>query len=534
MGGLARIAPVASNPVLPGFHPDPSICRAGDDFYLVASSFEYFPGLPIFTSRDLASWRPIGYVLDRESQLPLRGVRASGGLYAPTIRHHDGLFWLVCTLMGGQTSGADGVITGNFVVTAEDPAGPWSEPTWLGNPESFDPSLLFDGDDVWFCATRQRPDAWVEGQTEVWVQRFDPSTRSLVGEQQIVWHGALVDARWAEAPHLYAVPDEVRGTSDPRILLLVAEGGTAEDHSATVARADSPLGPFRNFPRNPVLTHRHLGLANQVTAVGHADLVDAPDGSWWAVCLATRPLPHADGRSYVTLGRETFLSRVTWEEGWPVVNAGHGMLRPEQPTFAEAAPQPWFATSDPFHGPDLDAVWRTVREPLGGDVLRLGPDGLVLRLVAATLGDLATPAFLGRPQDSHRCSATVVVDVDPQAAGEVAGLALRQTDAFSLALVVARRDDGTRVARAVRCADGVDHVDGEVQVPDGSVELSVEVDGLDYRCRAGGSEVGVLDGRVLSTDVAGGFTGVMLGPYASGGGTDTDRWATFTDFSYRP
>ena len=161
---------LAVNPILPGFHPDPSICRVGDDFYLVTSTFEYFPGLPIHTSRDLANWTPLGHVLDRPSQLPLEGVRASGGLYAPTIRWHRGVFYVVCTLVGGTTQ------RGNFVVTATDAAGPWSEPIWLGEEDSFDPSLLFDGDDAWFCATRPRRDGGKPGQTEVWVQRFDPAT----------------------------------------------------------------------------------------------------------------------------------------------------------------------------------------------------------------------------------------------------------------------------------------------------------------------------------------------------------------------
>ena len=309
----------AVNPVLPGFHPDPSICRVGEDFYVVTSTFEYFPGLPIHTSRDLAHWTPIGHVLDRPSQLPVDGVRASGGLYAPTIRWHDGVFYVVCTLVGGVRQ------HGNFVVTATDPAGPWSEPTWLGEDDSFDPSLLFDGQDAWFCATRPRRDGGNEGQTEVWVQRFDTATLSLVGEQHAIWHGALVDVVWAEAPHLYAV--------EGGYLLVVAEGGTAEHHSMTCARSVNVLGPYENCRHNPVLTHRHLGRTADVTSVGHADLVEAADGSWWAVCLAIRPRRDDRGRSYGNLGRETFLAEVTWEDGWPIVNAGHGVLRAEQPAL---------------------------------------------------------------------------------------------------------------------------------------------------------------------------------------------------------
>ena len=269
---------MASNPVLPGFHPDPSICRVGDDFYLVTSSFEYFPGLPLQHSRDLVKWRLIGHVLDRPEQLNLDGVRSSGGLYAPTIRWHNGVFYVVCTLVD-RPAGAPG---GNFVVTATDPAGPWSDPVWLGEPESFDPSLMFDTDgSAWFCAARPEPTSPVTGGTEIWVQAFDVSALSLVGPQAVIWHGALVDAVWAEAPHLYRTPDG-------GVLLVIAEGGTAHDHAMTCARADRVTGPYRNYPRNPVLTHRHLGERYPVVGAGHVDLVEAADGTWWAVALAMR------------------------------------------------------------------------------------------------------------------------------------------------------------------------------------------------------------------------------------------------------
>ena len=511
----------AINPILAGFHPDPSICRVGEDFYIVTSTFEYFPGLPIHTSRDLAHWTPVGHVLDRPSQLPLDGVRASGGLYAPTIRWHDGVFYVVCTLVDGLTQ------RGNFVVTATDPAGPWSEPTWLGEGDSFDPSLLFDGEDAWFCATRPRRDAGIEGQTEVWVQRFDPATLTLVGEQRVIWYGAMVDVVWAEAPHLYAV--------EGGFLLVIAEGGTAIHHCMTVARSDNVFGPYVNCRHNPVLTHRHLGRSSAVTSVGHVDLVEAADGSWWAVCLAIRPRRDDAGATYGNLGRETFLAEVTWEDGWPIVNAGHGVLRVEQPVLEAASPPAQTPdTRDDFDADRLGPEWRYVRLPDEG-VARLDvrPGQLALSLTPATLGDPASAAFVGRPQDDWTFTAATVLDVDLAGEHEAAGLALRQNDEFSLQLLVSRAADGSRTARAITRRDGADRVDGAVPVGDGPVELTVEGRDLAYRLLANGHEVAVLDGRVLSTDVAGGFTGVMLGPYATSNGQPSTSTAYFDWFDYR-
>jgi xylan 1,4-beta-xylosidase len=188
------------NPILPGCYPDPSICRVDDDYYLVNSSFEYFPGLPIFSSRDLVHWRQIGHVLDRPSQLPLEGVRASGGLYAPTIRYSQGVFYVVNTLVDGKKK------AGNFIVTATDPAGPWSEPYWLESAPGFDPSLFFDDDGrVWYVGNRMAIHSQYEGHTEIWLQELDVKSMRLIGEPQVLWDGALKGAIWAEAPHLYKV-----------------------------------------------------------------------------------------------------------------------------------------------------------------------------------------------------------------------------------------------------------------------------------------------------------------------------------------
>ncbi|HHE72603.1 MAG TPA: glycoside hydrolase family 43 protein, partial [Chloroflexi bacterium] len=278
------------NPILSGFYPDPSICRVGDDYYLVNSSFEYFPGLPIFHSRDLVHWRQIGHVLDRPEQLNLDGVRPSGGLYAPTIRYHAGTFYVTNTLVDGPGP------KGNFIVTATDPAGPWSEPVWLDDAPGIDPSLFFDEDGrVWYVGNRHAFEGHYPGHCEIWLQELDLENMTLVGERYLLWDGALKGAVYAEGPHLYRVNDHY--------YLMIAEGGTGHDHAVTIARSDSITGPYYPNPRNPILTHRHLGQDYPIVGTGHADLVETQYGEWWMVALAMRPY---DGYFY-NLGRETFL-----------------------------------------------------------------------------------------------------------------------------------------------------------------------------------------------------------------------------------
>jgi alpha-N-arabinofuranosidase len=500
------------NPILPGFHPDPSICRVGDDFYLVTSTFEYFPGLPVHHSHDLVNWRPLGAALDRPEQLDLDGVRSSGGLYAPTIRWHRGVFYLVCTLVDGPRG------SGNFVVTATDPAGPWSDPVWLGEPESFDPSLFFDGDEAWFCATRPNPAAAVPGGTEIWVRRFDPQTLALTGPETVIWNGALVDVVWAEAPHLYRTPDG-------DILLVIAEGGTAHDHAVTCARAEKVEGPYRNNPRNPVLTHRHLGLHHPVVGAGHADLVEAADGSWWAVLLAIRTRWADDGYHYV-LGRESWLAEVTWEDGWPVLNPGIGALREDQPGLPadpEARRAPAVGALDVSSSPardDFDAdrlapAWSYLRTP-APKLLSLTerPGWLALHPQPASLTDVGSPAFIARPQDAWDFTATALLDFTPRTGLDRAGLVLRQNENHSLQLLIRGGQGDSRVAQVIRRSAGQNEIAAEHPVPAGSLRLSVTGSGLDYRFAVNDAELATVDGRVLSTPVSGGFTGTMIGLYA--------------------
>ncbi|MFI6094640.1 glycoside hydrolase family 43 protein [Lentzea sp. NPDC051213] len=503
-----------SNPVLPGSHPDPSVCRVGPDYYLVTSTFEYFPGLPVFHSRDLVHWQQAGHVLDRPSQLPLQGVRASGGLYAPTIRHHDGVFYVVCTLVHGTRE------SGNFVVTATDPAGAWSEPHWLPEAAGFDPSLFFDDDGrAWWTATREIRD----GRNEIYLREFDPGSLSLVGDEHVVFRGAVQPSLWLEAPHLYKVDD--------RYVLVCAEGGTDFEHSVVVATADEVTGPYRGSRLNPVLTHRHLGRAHPIAATGHADLVRTQHGQWYAVLLATRP----HGGYFDNLGRETFLVPVSWEEGGPVFSPGTGRVEAAYPVpDLPAHPWPEPAETDDFDAPELGPEWMFLRTP--EEVfwsLTDRPGHLRLRPRPEPMTAAVTPSLVLRRQQHQDFHASCSLEFSPAEPGEAAGLVLRQNEDHHVRLLLGAGREVTLVCRVA----GKDEVLARTTLPSGAVRLGLEASGQSCQAWvAAGSEAwrplgAPFDGRVLSTQIAGGFTGVHIGLFATG--STGGAWADFDSFTYR-
>lgn len=304
---------IAHNPILKGFYPDPSICRVGRDYYLVNSTFSYVPGVPVFHSRNLADWEQIGNVLTRKSQLVLDGATISRGIFAPSIRYHNGLFYMITTNVS---------YGGNFYVTAKDPAGEWSDPVYLKVPEGvdagIDPSLYFEGEKCYYVGQRQKADARFFGDCEVWMQELDLAKGELVGEAYSLYTGAMKDACWVEGPHLYRIGEYY--------YITCAEMGTSFEHSICVARSRELTGPYENYKCNPLLTHRHLGHGCPIQNIGHGDLVDTSEGDWYLVMLGTRPLNGA-----AEMGRETFLAKVEWEEGWPVVNPGEGRILWQQP-----------------------------------------------------------------------------------------------------------------------------------------------------------------------------------------------------------
>lgn len=498
------------NPVLPGFHPDPSVVRVGEDYYLVTSSFEYFPGIPIFHSRDLVHWRQIGHVLTRESQLPLGQAKSSQGVFAPTVRYHDGTFYVVSTNVGGA---------GSFYVTARDPAGEWSEPVYLVEDGfTMDPSLFFDDDGKVYYTRHSGGERGGAGQAEL-----DLVQRRLVKAPVQLWAGT--GGVWPEGPHLY----KRKGT----YYLLLAEGGTSYEHAVTVARSTSPWGPFEASPHNPVLTHRDR-RSEPIQATGHADLVEAADGRWWAVFLGIRPW---DGAHH-HLGRETFLAPVEWTaDGWPLIRAP---ILLEMPSAGLPATQPFRQppARDPFDGPRLGLEWNFLRNPRAGDAsLTARPGFLRLRGSAVTLDDVGSPAFVGRRQEHATVTVTARLDFAPTSDGQEAGLTLRANEANHYELALLQRRGARHLQLRTRVA-GVTSVLRDELVAAGAIVLRIEATppqySFSYSMESGPAlPLGSAPSLPLSTEAAGGFTGVYIGMYATAKEPDPAP-ADFDWFEYTP
>ncbi|MBM7503941.1 family 43 glycosylhydrolase [Agromyces aurantiacus] len=500
------------NPILPGCHPDPSICRWGDEFVLVTSTFEMLPGLPVHRSRDLVHWELAGHAVHRPGQLDLSSVPASGGLFAPTVRAHGGRLHVVCTVVGGNGR------RGHFLVTASDPAGPWSDPVWFDGIEGIDPSLVFHDGRVWLHGTRLAdPGDWPE-QTEVWLRELDAATWAPIGDEHVLWRGALLGARWAEGPHLFHRAG--------RWLLLAAEGGTERDHAIVVAYADEITGPYAGDPGNPRLTHRDLGSRAELVDVGHADLVDDDDGRTWAVLLATRLV---EGRRSL-LARQTCLVPVEWEDGRPVFAPGVGRVALE----VESEGVPEIATP-PADGVSLGAAvqgsgtewldpeWNAVRR-LPEEVVEFDGDGAVLLAGGCPPDRVGGLGFLGARLPGLRSLVRMRFSIERAHAGFAAGLMLRHSEAAHLTLLVEDGADARRIVTTVRSADGATRAIETAAPGDGGVvELRIEVDGFTATgtARVGDAPeiaIGTAEVWALGPDAAGGFLGVWAGALAVGDG----------------
>ncbi|WFR60928.1 glycoside hydrolase family 43 protein [Paenibacillus amylolyticus] len=495
------------NPVLPGFHPDPSAIRVGEDYYLVTSSFEYFPGVPLFHSKDLVHWQQLGHVLDRASQLNLDGIMPSRGIWAPTIRYHKGTFYMITTFVDNEKK------EHNFYVTTTDPSGDWSDPIWLDDAPGIDPSLFFDEDGrAYYTGNRIPP----EGQEypkhmDIWLQEIDLEQGKLIGEKVSIWQGALKVAHAQEGPHIYK--------KDDWYYLLIAEGGTGHTHAVTIARSRNITGPYEGHRSNPILTHRHLGRAYPIVNVGHAELIETQQGEWWLLCLASRTA----GGYYRNLGRETFMAPVQWEQEWPVVSPGVGRLELEtkSPNLPEVR-WPSAPIRDDFDESSLSPIWNFLRTPRGEFwSLTERPGHLRLRLKQEQLSEQSNPAFVGRRQQHLMFNASTHMEFNPQNEGETAGLTLFHNQNYHFRMELAL-EQGKPVIRLVERQAGVDKF--LISHPWSDHHIQLRVVGLEqeysfyYRANEYVSWSVLFekaDGRLLSTDRAGGFTGTYIGLYGS-------------------
>ncbi|RKQ96501.1 glycoside hydrolase family 43 protein [Maricaulis maris] len=517
--GVPQDAGTYLNPVLGGFYPDPSNTRAGEDYYLVTSTFSYFPGLPVFRSSDLVHWEQIGNAIDRPDQVDFGTLGLSRGLFAPAIEFHDGLFYILNTCVD---------CGGNFLITATDPAGPWSDPVWLPDLQwGIDPSLFVDEDGRAYLLNNGPPDREpeYEGHRAVWIQEFNLETLETFGERIVLIDGGVDFSEqpiWIEGPHIYKV--------DGRYYLMAAEGGTAENHSQVVLVGDAPMGPYTPYEDNPVLTQRDLprDRANPITSAGHADLVQTPDGDWWATFLAVRPY----GDDQYNTGRETFLMPVSWEDGWPRITGPgeaipHAAARPDLPAGDPGiAPMTGaFTVVDEFDSEAMGPDWMMMRNPretwwqLDGEALSLTP-----RPVG--LGDFANPSYFGRRQQHMFGLAELAFSFTPDTPGARAGLAVLQNDEYWYFIGLEQTEDGLAIHLRRRAgsddpSDGMVIAAAQVALNAGAlIEVRATARGphydFDYRLPDGGWQnlLRGADGTILSTRTAGGFVGVTMGPHA--------------------
>lgn len=495
------------NPILTGFHPDPSIVRVGDDYYIATSTFEWWPGVAIAHSRDLVHWRTLPPALTRPSQIDLRGRPNSGGVWAPALSHADGLFHLIYTDVRGWAGDFKDVR--NYVVTAPDIEGPWSDPVHLNN-SGFDPSLFHDEDGrKWLVNMVWDHRPGHDSFGGILLQEYDPVARQLVGPVRNIFRGTELGL--VEGPHLYRI--------DGWYYLLAAEGGTFATHAATVARSRRIDGPYEAMPDGPLLTSAHdAGLRLQ--SAGHGSLVQHRDGTWSLVHLCRRPL--ANGRAI--LGRETALQAVQWVDGWP--RLAHGGRQPAETASVPDLPaHPWPPTParDDFDEASLAPHWQSPRAPVDRDLARLDARPGFLRLYGReSIVSRFEQSLVARRQQAFHVEASTCVEFSPEDFQQMAGLvAFYNTDAFYY-LFITHAPHSRRCLGLMRCERGQVSwpVEKETPLDDcGRVHLKLVIEGA--RIRFAYSRDGVAwhpfgweqDASILSDEHAlpCGFTGNFVG-----------------------
>jgi alpha-N-arabinofuranosidase len=507
------------NPVIQGFYPDPAIVRKGGDYYLVVSSFAFYPGVPIFHSTDLVNWRQVGHVLDRPEQLPLRaGVGSSQGIFAPSIAYnpHNDTFYMITT----NTSDP----LGNFFVKTQDPAGDWSDPIKLPEINGIDPSFFFDEDGKGYIVHNGETDgpALYDGHRTVRVWEFDPATDKITGGGHVVINGGVNLAEkpvWIEAPHIYK--------RHGKYFLMCAEGGTSVNHSEVIFEASSPLGPYTPSPTNPILTQRHLRAARdyEVTSAGHADIVSTPEDNHYGVFLAVRPYY---GNLYNT-GREVFILPVDWTSEFPAFIGGHDPIEPTLPLPAGVEnktgrdgylPNGNWTHTDDFSGTELDQRWLMLRTP-DSTFYSFEDEALVLDKKAVSAKERKNPSLVGFRQQHTTFSAQTEMRFTPTSEQDLAGMVCFQDDWFNYIFGVTLVD-GVKSLVLEKTFLGIPEIVASQPLDKNWVTLRIEGDGANYSfaySTNGGRDFAYLaenqDGTILSTDVAGGFIGNIICLYAT-------------------
>jgi len=529
VSGFAQIK--FTNPILSGFYPDPSVTRVGTDYYLVNSTFSYFPGLPVFHSRDLKNWKQIGNVIDRPSQMNFMGDGLSRGLFAPSINFYKGTYYVTCTLIDRK---------GNFVVTAKNPAGPWSDPVWLPEVKGIDPSLFFDTDKAYIVYNSDAPNnkPLYSGHRTIRIYEFDPVNLKVLGEEKQLVNGGVDISKkpvWIEGPHIFK--------RDNWYYLCAAEGGTSVNHSQVILRSQSATGPYIPYEKNPILTQRDLdpNRKNPITSAGHAELIESPDGKTYAVFLAVRPY---EGDFYNT-GRETFIAPVKWTDGWPVINPdSKEILYSYNANFKEikqkdTRPQSGNFTYRITFDKALDPALLFLRT-LDKSWYKLSKtSGLILNLLPETCMGTGNPAFIAKRQQHLACKASTELTFNAKTDNEKAGMLIYQNE-YNFYYVCKSIVDGKSVIQLFKGNQSNKNMEliSQSEVNADKVYLQIEANKDKYNFYYGTKpndwkllKAG-LDGKYLSTRIAGGFVGSVFALYGTSSGKKSDNQASFKWLDY--
>ena len=503
------------NPIFPGWYSDPSICSDGEHFFLVTSTFSYFPGVPLFYSEDLVNWEQIGHVLDRESQLDLSGQGISEGIFAPDISYnpHNDTYYMITT----------NIRKGNFFVKTKDPFTKWSDPVWLPDVKGIDPSFFFDDNGKAYIVNNDAPDGEVlyEGHRAIRIHEFDVTKEETIGESKMLVNGGVNIAEkpvWIEGPHLYKINGEY--------FLMCAEGGTSVNHSEVIFKGDSPMGKFKPWKDNPILTQRHLDPNRRmpVTSAGHADIIEDKNRQWWSVFLACRPI----GGEFENLGRETFMMPVRWsEDGFPYLTKGNelipmivrkkGMERKDSVTFGN------FQMNDDFNTPNLGHEWMTLRGP-ADELYSLteNPGFLSLKFSDVKSSVRKTPAFVCRRIQHHKFECSAKLFFKPENDDDAAGLLLFKDETHQYFMSVSKKGNKERVALEKISGEGTEVLAASlINCKDDPITFKIHSRGKlwDFYFSLGDNEpelfIGDVDAHYLSTDNSWGFTGTTIGMYAT-------------------
>lgn len=521
------------NPILTGFYPDPSVVQVGKDYYLVNSTFSYFPGIPVFHSKDLKNWKQIGNVIDRPSQMDFMGEKLTRGLFAPAISYHNGTFYVTCTDIDHD---------GNFVVTAKNPAGPWSNPVRVPQVRGIDPSLFFDDDNkAYIIYNSDSPDhkPLYSGHRTIRIYEIDPVTLKVIGaEKQLVNGGVDISKKpeWIEAPHIMK--------RFGWYYLYAAEGGTSVNHTEVVFRSKSVWGPYVAYENNPILTQKGLpeDRKDPITSAGHAQFVDGPDGKTYAIFLAVRPY---EGDYYNT-GRETFIAPVTWKDEWPVINldtkeiqyrykAGFNEVK-QQGARPQAGNFSYMLTFEK----SLDPALLFMRTVDSSSFSLSSKSGLTMKLKPETNMELGNPSFIGKRQQHLYCTTETELNFSPKSEKEKAGLTIFQ-DEGHFYLISKSMDQGKPVIQLYKSKPKEKEMELLTQEPltdaASPVKLRIVAEGGTYRFyffkgSAWQLLKDKLDAKFLSTKEAGGFIGCLFGMYATSSGEQTTNSASFKYLKY--